>query len=166
MMRDPTRSTRSPTPISSIVCHRDPHTHGPAGLAALTHLPPLTPRQGPGSDPDNETFAPKIPPPSLGKHSREEGTQKSLFLRAPLRGRPEQAGTGGVPQAGGATRPSPHSRRRPSAGELAAAACPESPLPGLGHWLPLGQTTILRVRDDSCSPSFRAVLYVFRTFQL
>lgn len=127
-------------------------THGPAGPAALTHTFLPGPRaQGLGRDPDNETFAPKIPLPSWG-NSREAGTQKSLFLRAPLSGRPEQAGTDGGPRAGGATRPSPDSQRRPSAGELAAAACPESPLTGLGDGLPSDQTTITWVREDSCSP--------------
>lgn len=78
----------------------------------------------------------------------------------------------GCQGAGVVTRPkldptkAPHSRKRPSANELTAAACPEMPLTGLDNRLPLGQTKNIQVLNDSCSPVSQAVLYVFRTFQL
>lgn len=52
----------------------------------------------------------------------------------------------------------------PSADELTAAACPETPLTGLDYWLPLDQTKNIQVLNDSCSPLSSKLSFMFSEY--
>lgn len=72
----------------------------------------------------------------------------------------QSAGVATQTQAGPSERP-PTPRGAPSAGKLTAAACPETPLTGLDNWLPLDQTKNIQVLNDSCSPLFPQLSFMF-----
>lgn len=104
--------------------------------------------------------------PAPGKHSPWSWHTSHLCLRAPVRaGGRSQAAVGWVPESrphqSRTERTPPTPSRAPSASELTAAACPETPLTGLGNRLLLDQTKNIQVLNDRCSPLGSELSFMF-----
>lgn len=100
----------------------------------------------------------KPPPPPGARRSR----------------RRKPAGRAGAPERrSGARARAPRALKRPSAGELAAAACPETPLTGLGNGLPWGRPKTSGANDARapllpsrplCFPNIPVIIWVVFLF--
>lgn len=111
---------------------------------------------------------PKIPASSTREARRVEppGARRS--------GRRKPAGRAGAPERrSGARARAPRALKRPSAGELAAAACPETPLTGLGNGLPWGRPKTSGANDARapllpsrplCFPNIPVIIWVVFLF--